>query len=97
MRILKDYLEFLPLFKEEMSIKALLKYKLYDYEILLKKGKELPFSFIYGILINDLKTFKEYINENLKKGFIKLSSSLTKSLVLFILKKDKKKRLCVNY
>jgi hypothetical protein len=45
----------------------------------------------------DLGTLREYINENLKKGFIKLSSSLVRSLVLFVLKKDGKKRLYVNY
>jgi hypothetical protein len=45
----------------------------------------------------NLKTLREYIDENLKKGFIKLLSLLTRSLILFILKKDEKKRLYVNY
>ncbi len=40
---------------------------------------------------------REYINENLKKGFIKLLSLLVESLVLFVLKKDGKKRLYIKY
>jgi hypothetical protein len=45
----------------------------------------------------NLKTLREYIDKNLKKGFIRPSSSLAGSLVLFIPKKDGKKRLCVDY
>jgi hypothetical protein len=45
----------------------------------------------------NLKTLREYIDKNLKKGFIRPLSSLTRSPVLFVLKKDKKKRLYVNY
>ena len=57
-----------------------------EYDSLLKK-----------ILKADFKTLKEYINENLKKGFIKLLNSLIRSLVLFVLKKNRKKRLYIDY
>ena len=40
---------------------------------------------------------KEYININLEKGFIQLSTSLAASLLLFILKKNGKLRPCVDY
>ena len=85
------------MFIKETSIKALLKYILYNYEILLKEGKGLLFSFIYNILIKDLKTFKRYINENLKKGFIWLLILLIISKVLLILKKDKIKKIYIDY
>jgi hypothetical protein len=39
---------------------------------------------------NKLAVLKEYINKNLKKGYIKVSTSSAKALVLFVLKKDKK-------
>ncbi len=45
----------------------------------------------------DLRTLREYLNENLKKGFIRLSTSLVGSPVLLVLKKDGKKRLYINY
>ena len=49
------------------------------------------------MLIDDLRTLKEYINENLAKGFIRVLVLLAKSLILFILKKNKTKRLYINY
>jgi len=45
----------------------------------------------------DLRILREYLDENLKKGFIRLSTLLVGSLVLLVLKKDGKKRLCVDY
>ena len=45
----------------------------------------------------NLRTLREYINKNLAKGFIRLLTSLAGSLVLFVPKKDRKKRLYVDY
>ena len=45
----------------------------------------------------ELKVLKEYIDENLEKGFIRPSKSPAGSLVLFVLKKDGSLQLCVNY
>jgi len=49
------------------------------------------------MLIDDLKTLKEYINENLVKGFIRVLILSVESLILFILKKNGIKRLYINY
>ena len=49
------------------------------------------------MLINDLRILKEYINENLAKGFIRVLVLLVKSLMLFIPKKNRIKRLYINY
>jgi hypothetical protein len=40
---------------------------------------------------------KEYLVENLKKGFIKLSNAAYLSPVLFIKKKNGSLRFCINY
>jgi hypothetical protein len=40
---------------------------------------------------------REYINENLKKGYIRFSILLTRYLVLFVLKLNEKLRMCVDY
>jgi hypothetical protein len=42
------------------------------------------------MLENKLAVLKEYINKNLKRGYIKESTSSAKALVLFVLKKDRK-------
>jgi hypothetical protein len=42
------------------------------------------------MLENELAVLKEYINKNLKKGYIQKSTLSAKALVLFVLKKDKK-------
>ena len=63
----------------------------------LEEGKSPLFGPIYQLSKKELKVLKEYIDDNLKKGFIKPSKSLTRSLVLFVLKKDSSLRLCVDY
>ena len=42
------------------------------------------------MLKNELAILKEYINKNLKRGFIKELTLKAKALVLFVLKKDSK-------
>ena len=49
------------------------------------------------MLENELAILKEYINKNLKRGFIKELTLRAGALVLFVLKKDKGLRLVVNY
>jgi hypothetical protein len=44
-----------------------------------------------------LAELKEHIKELLEKGFIRSSSSLWGSPVIFVLKKDGTQRLCVDY
>jgi hypothetical protein len=46
---------------------------------------------------NELVVLKEYINKNLKKGYIKESTFSAKALILFVLKKDRKLWLVVDY
>jgi hypothetical protein len=41
------------------------------------------------MLETELVVLKEYINKNLKKGYIKESTLRARALVLFVLKKDK--------
>ena len=46
---------------------------------------------------NQLKYMKKYINENLKREFIRLLSSSVEYSVIFIFKKDGTKQLCIDY
>jgi hypothetical protein len=49
------------------------------------------------MLVTELEVLKEYINKNLAKRFIRPLTSLVESLILFVLKKDKKLQLYIDY
>ncbi len=52
---------------------------------------------LYPMSEDQLKEVRTYLDENLKRGFIRSSKSLTGYPILFISKKNGTKRLCVNY
>jgi hypothetical protein len=52
---------------------------------------------IYNLSELEMKALKDYIDENLSKGFIRPSSSPCGAPVLFVPKKGGKLRLCVDY
>jgi hypothetical protein len=72
-------------------------HRLYDYEIYLTSDKKLPFGRIYSISREELQTLREWLDENLKKGFIRPSSSPVTSPVLFVKKPGGGLRLCMDY
>ena len=45
----------------------------------------------------ELQTLKKWLEENLSKGFIRVSSSPAASPILFVKKTDGSLRLCVDY
>jgi hypothetical protein len=69
----------------------------YDLAIELLPGKQPPFGPIYGLAAPELKVLREYIDENLAKGFIRPSKSPAGAPILFVKKKDGSLRLCVDY
>ena len=52
---------------------------------------------MHRMSLKHLKALREYLETNLKKGYIRPSESEFTSLVLFVLKKNGKLRLCVDY
>jgi hypothetical protein len=61
------------------------------------EGKELKPQYIYLLSEKELTVLREYINENLKKGYIRFSTLLARYLVLFVSKLNGKLRICVDY
>jgi hypothetical protein len=61
------------------------------------EGKELKPQHIYSLSEKELQVLREYINENLKKGYIRPSTSPVRYSVLFVPKPNGKLRMCVNY
>ena len=60
-------------------------------EILSKIGP------IYILFYTQLEILREYLDKNLKKEFIRKAKIIVEFLILFILKKDGKLRLYINY
>ena len=84
------------MFKEEAH-KKLPEHRDWDHKIPIKEGKKPTYGPIYALSETELKALREYLDENLKKGFIRPSTSPAGYLILFVPKKDRKLRLCVNY
>lgn len=56
-----------------------------------------PFGPIYNLSEKELEALREYLDENLKKGFIRPSESPAGAPILFVKKKDGSLRMCVDY
>ena len=91
------YRNWRHLFREEATAAALPKHQPWDHEIKLEPGKQPTFGPIYALSEKELGTLRKYLDENLKKGFIRKSESPAGYPILFVPKKDGTLRLCVDY
>ena len=93
--ILKRYYKYS---KELQGLESekLLEYIVQDYKIELELGISLRFFLIYRLTKVELQAL-EFIQENLRKEYIRLLQLLAGYLVLFILKKNRKLRIYINY
>lgn len=70
----------------------------YDHKIVIEEGAApLTASPLYKMNEVELQALKNYLTENLKKGFIEASSAPFASPVLFVKKADGSLRLCIDY
>jgi hypothetical protein len=69
----------------------------YDIGIDMVPGSKPPFGPIYNLNTQELATLKQYIDESLTKGHIRMSKASCGAPVLFVKKKDGSLRLCVDY
>ncbi|KAI1000918.1 hypothetical protein K3495_g7280 [Podosphaera aphanis] len=68
-----------------------------DHKIVLRKGSHPLFGKLYGMSREELLALREWLQDNLSKGFIRPSSSPAASPVLFVKKSDGGLRLCMDY
>ena len=68
-----------------------------DHHIPLVDGKAPPFGPLYAMSRPELAALKDWLEENLRKGFIRPSASPVASPVLFVRKSDGSLRCCVDY
>jgi hypothetical protein len=74
-----------------------LHYVIVDHKIELTRENSLGYSPLYWMTIEELLAIKEYLLENLYKGFIVPSSAPFASLVLFVAKPNGSLCFCVDY
>jgi len=93
----KEYKEWKELFEEREPEHELPQHQPWDHEIKLQEGKQPTFGPIYGLSEKELAEVRSYIKERLAKGHIRPSKSPAGYPILFVLKKNGKLRMCVDY
>jgi hypothetical protein len=68
-----------------------------DHVIELKNDKQLSYEFLYNLFNFELKTLRLYLDDALTRDIVKHSMNSIKTSMLFVLKKNEKLRLCVDY
>ena len=79
------------------NTRKLAPYRDIDLTIELRLGTEPPYRPIYPLSPWELAALKEFLKENLAKGFIRESKSPVGTPILFAPKKDGSLRLCIDY
>lgn len=92
----KQYCDFLDVF-DKAILDKLPPHRSYDCAIELEPGKQPPFGPIYSLSEPEAAALREFLDENLPKGFISESTSPAGAPVLFVRKKDGSLRMCVDY
>lgn len=90
------YHDFADVFSEQEATR-LPPHRPYDHAIDLDDGTTPPFGPIYSLSENETLALRQYLEENLQKGFIRPSNSPAGAPILFVKKKDGSLRLCVDY
>ena len=91
-----EYQGFSDLFDKKLADK-LPPHRSFDHTNPLVEGKVPPFGPIYSLSVTEHAALKDYIDDNLEKGFITPSSSPAGLPILFVKKKDGGLGLCVDY
>ncbi|KAI1000630.1 hypothetical protein K3495_g7563 [Podosphaera aphanis] len=68
-----------------------------DHQVNLKPGTVPPSGPLYNMSVDELRVLRRWLDENLRKGFIRPSTSPAASPVLFAKKPGGDLRLCVDY
>ena len=91
-----EYHDYSDIFSKTKA-EALPPHRSYDHAINLVPDSKPPFGPIYRLSEVEEKALKDFLDENLAKGFIRSLSSPARAPILFVKKKDGSLRLCVDY
>jgi len=92
-----EYHEYLDVFSKTKSDKLPDHNPQYDHHIHLEEGTQPPLGPIYNMSETEAVALREFLKENLDRGFIRQSQSPCGAPVLFVKKKDGSLRLCVDW
>jgi hypothetical protein len=88
--------EYQDVFSAELANK-LPPHRSFDFPIHLLPNSTPPFSKVYSLTVDERNAMKQWIKENLEKGFIRPSKSPFGAPCFFVKKKNGELRLCVDY
>ncbi len=91
-----EYHDFADVFSDLLSEK-LPEHRPYDLNINIEEGTSPLLGPIYSLSESELKALHEFIDDNLRSGFITPSHSPHGAPVLFVKKKTGELRLCVDF
>ena len=92
----EEYHEFRDVFSQDKA-DSLPPHRPYDLKIDLEVGAEPPLGRMYSLSQSETQSLREFLDENLRIGFIRPSTSAHGAPILFVKKKDGSLRLCVDY
>ena len=78
-----EYFKYSNIFSAKNIVELLEYTKINNYDIDLKKGKQLLFGSIYSLRLIELKTLKTYIKTNLVNYFIQTFKFFTRAFIFF--------------
>ncbi|KAI0991009.1 hypothetical protein K3495_g17178, partial [Podosphaera aphanis] len=96
MKLPLHYHQHLPIFDHKNADK-LPPHRDCDHKIELKPGTTPPYGPLYNMSVEELQVLRKYLNEQLEKGFIRVSKSPAAAPVLFAKKPGGGLRFCVDY
>ena len=92
-----QYHDFADIFRDK-EVETLAEHRpLHDIKIEIQDDKTPPFGPIYSLTSTERQALHEYIEDMLRRGFIRPSSSPAASPILFVKKKNGSLRICVDY
>jgi hypothetical protein len=94
--ISENYHEYQDVFSKS-SASTLPPHHSYDLKIDLEEGAEPPIGRMYSLSKKEMGAFREFLDDNLNNGFIRLLNSSHRALILFIKKKNGSLRVCVDF
>ena len=85
------------MFKNFMNKDALIAHRRWDHSIEFIKRKDISDDYVRTLSEKKRKIVKEYIDENLKKNYIRSSKVSAEQLIIFVSKSDNEIQLCIDF